>query len=767
MTPTRRAFLQRAGLGLASLGASQSILSLLARRYQNALAASSRKLALLVGINQYPETVCDCPPVHGSALLGAVTDVELQQELLVHRFGFQPSDVLTLTDEQATREAIESAVRSHLVEQAQPGDVVVFHFSGFGSLVRLRSANDGSTVLRNTLVPVDGVLPTEDAPQINDLMERTLALLLRSLPTRQVTTVIDASYAEPGTTILGGIRVRSRPSVPSGTLNPAERDLQQRLRGQAGLSNAEGFLAQAPGLVLAATDVNRIAAESSWNGFSAGLFTYALTQQLWSTTPATSVYIDIGQAAGRVEQVVGRLQQPALMSSAKALALKSSVRSYPIIPEQPSADGVISSVEADGSQSLWLGGLPSPVLANYGVGSLLAPAEPSGEAETLFQIKSKEGLVAKVKPFHKAGSVSALEPGQLVQERLRLLPKNLPLVVALDSSLERIERVDAISALAAIPRISSVVVGEQPADYLFGKTSTPVGTTALSLDASTGSVALQGGQTDADRVYGLFSLGRTAIPSTMLDTEEAVKTAVNRVTPQLRALLAAKLMRLTESQASSRLGVRATLQVVAPDERIVMQHTAQRSPWEVPESRLVSLLTSQGTIPSVSTGSKLRYRLQNFSDRPVYCVLLGVDSEGNAIALYPSITQRSGPSNGDASVVQPGDTITVPPPMGSAEWRIDSPAGLAETHVVFSHAPLTQTAEAIDKATRPAGSSRKISPLSDPLAIATAILSDLNQASRDQRPPGLDIGSDVYALHVDRWATLSFYYRVDESEASA
>ncbi|MGB3614847.1 MAG: caspase family protein [Elainellaceae cyanobacterium] len=800
MTPTRRAFLQRTVLGLASLGASQSALSLLARRYQTALAAPSpRKLALLVGINQYPEDVCDCSAFHGSALQGAVTDVELQRELLVHRFGFQASDVLALTDQQATRDGIESAFMSHLVDQARPGDVVVFHFSGLGSLVRLVSTDGGGgttpnarqnarqkTTIRNSLVPIDGTLPTQEDPRLNDVMESTLVLLLRSLRTRQVTTVLDLSYAEPGTTILGGVRIRSRPSVPSGAISQAEQAIQQQLATQIGIGATpdKQLLSQAPGLVLAATDTNRIAAEGSWNGFSAGLFTYALTQQLWSTTSTTSIFIDLSQAAGRVEQVVGRLQQPTLISNIKVLTSTPSIASYPIKPVRPSADGVISSVDAEtGQGSLWLGGLPALVLAHYSANSLMAVVEASQSNEPdaganvtdlgWIQVKSKDGLVATVKPYRgKIPSDAvpmqaiAIQAGQLVQERLRILPKNIPLTIALDSSLERIERVDATSALAAIPRTTSVVVGEQPADYLFGKTTPSIRTTALSLDADSGGVSLQDGDLGADRVYGLFSLGRTAIPSTMLNTEEAVKTAVNRVTPQLRSLLAAKLLRLTESQASSRLGVRATLEVVAPDERIVMQHTARRSPWEPPESRLVSLLTSQGAVPTVATGSKIQYRLQNFGDRPVYCVLLGIDSDGNAIALYPSVAQRGGATaEGDPSLIQPGDTITMPPPTGSTEWRIDSPPGLAETHIVFSHDPLPRTAAAMDKAMRPSGSTRKISLLSDPLAIAKAILEDLHQASIAQRPRGLDVGSDVYALHVDRWATLSFYYRVDDAAA--
>jgi hypothetical protein len=67
-----------------------------------------------VGINQYK----DAP------LQGCVTDVNLQQQLLIHRFGFNPKDILILTDEQATRQGILNAFEEHLIKQAKPGDVV-------------------------------------------------------------------------------------------------------------------------------------------------------------------------------------------------------------------------------------------------------------------------------------------------------------------------------------------------------------------------------------------------------------------------------------------------------------------------------------------------------------------------------------------------------------------------------------------------------------------------------------------------------------------
>ncbi|WP_421655856.1 hypothetical protein [Leptothermofonsia sp. ETS-13] len=84
----RRHFLQFAGSTLAALGANQLTFLHQADRYGQVLAQGSpgRKLALLVGINNYPAPI--------RTLQGCLTDVELQRELLVYRYGFNPSDIL-------------------------------------------------------------------------------------------------------------------------------------------------------------------------------------------------------------------------------------------------------------------------------------------------------------------------------------------------------------------------------------------------------------------------------------------------------------------------------------------------------------------------------------------------------------------------------------------------------------------------------------------------------------------------------------------------
>ncbi|HEY9725264.1 MAG TPA: caspase family protein, partial [Chroococcales cyanobacterium] len=675
----RRTFLQKAGLGLAMLGVSETVLSLLGDRslavpvwdryFQVLAQPGGRKLALLVGINQYPRI---------SALAGCVTDVELQRELLIHRFGFKPSDILTLTDTEASRETIETAFVEHLTEQAKAGDVVVFHFSGYGSRVKMseESQPDRPVRLQNTLVPVDGIVPSKGAPVANDLLEDTLVLLLRSLATDRVTTVLDTSHTDAGVVLKGNLRVRSSPNPPAELPSPGELAFQEQLRLRTTslakpLAKLENRM---PGIVLTAAGPSQSATEAQWHGFSAGLFTYALTQHLWQATPATTIQISLSRAAGAVNQLVGKEQQPRLVDRK---SLQQPLLAY-YLPSDPSigADGVVTSVEDSGRTAyLWLAGIPAVVLEYYGNNSLfsLSPAKTiqdelkvegeasntvpnadarlrsplassgsMGEPSTLadastqtspspatldkakLQIRSKEGLTARARIVDASGADSyPLQVGQLVREAIRVLPRTLSLTVALDTGLERIERVDATSAFATVPFVSSVVVaGEQPADYLFGKATLPQADSSTSSNAIANSATIrtEGTETSASLGgYGLFYLGHEPIRNTTGEAGEAVKSAINRLTPKLATLLAAKLLRLTANEGSSRLGVRASLELIDAQPMVVMQRETLRAS-ERPQvavdkktARNPIAQAGEDLIPSLLVGSRIRYRLENYS----------------------------------------------------------------------------------------------------------------------------------------------------------
>ncbi|WP_026098390.1 caspase family protein [Kamptonema formosum] len=751
----RREFLQRTGWALAALGMTEAGLSRLTDRYYRALAQpSARKLALLVGINQYGT---------GSPLSGCLTDVELQRQLLIHRFGFKPADILTLTDSQATRKNIQDALTSHLRE-AGAGDVAVFHFSGYGRALNSPHSSGAAGARQNTLVPADGGL-APDANTASDLPEETLLLLLRELPAERVLAVLDTSYTYTGTNLLGNLRIRSRPSPPAVALAPEELAWQEQLRRQT----PDRRSGEMPVAIFSAARPNQQAAEMQWNGFSCGLLTYALTQNLWSATPAATLLFTLQQAACSIEQMAGFEQPPQFMAEGGTQNAEFiPVSSLLFDASDVGADGAVTAVGEDGKTAqLWLGGLPAQVLDSYGVNSLLSPVQEAGTAgapalslsdtnpSAILQIRSRTGLAAQAQFLGAGSATKPLQVGQLLQEAVRVLPRNTGLTVALDTSLERIERVDATSAFASIPYVSPVVGGDQPADCLFGRARE-------MLLAQTPSAALP---SLSPASYGLFSLGQDLIPNTVGEGGEAVRSAVRRLLPQLQTLLAAKLWRLTGNEGSSRLGVRATLVMVeGSKERVLVERATLRGTGEGAVAAPAEQTDSPVGLLTVPAGSRIQYRLRNESNRPIYFVLLGTDSRGRAHAGSGSeaIDRKDVAQNlprSEQSAILPGETVMIPAAASASAWVIGSTAGLAQTQLICSAAPLTRTWASLAAAMPQRGDYRSVSVLSNPLPVAQALLQDLHQASSGGSLQAA-MPADVYALDASTWATLSFIYRV-------
>ncbi|WP_414752245.1 caspase family protein [Anabaena sp. CCY 9910] len=711
----RRTFVQRIGSILAVLGVAETEWLTMNNHYYQALAQPTpRKLALLIGINQYRKS---------SSLSGCLTDVELQKELLVHRFGFQATDILTLTEEQASREFIEAAFLDHLVKQAKPGDVVVFHFSGYGTQLPVES-----DTLQNALVTTDENQEAQDSQIANYLLEDTLLLLLRSLPTDHVMAVLDTSYTVPSVTQPAGLKIRARQESPGTRLTAAEIDFRQQIK-----TPTPEF---SPAVILSATsDPQQSAREILMSGFNAGLFTYALTRQLWQSTPATTIRVSLSHAASSIHQL-GSKQQPKLLTKKKNQLGVVTVENL-LLDSHAGAEGVISSIEEDGKTvQVWLGGLPAQVLENYGANSKFTLA--TGEQLIL---RSLMGLTAKAQ-VSKLAETLPLQVGQLIQETVRVLPRNLNLILALDTKLERIERVDATSAFASVGHISTVVAGEQPADYLFGKLP----------------------QTPSR--YGLFTLDGELIPNTDGGVGEAVKVAAQRLSSKLSTLLAAKLWRLTENQGSSRLPVKVNLEVVnsISPQAILQRETTRTISTETVTKKSLPTPNPPLPIPIIPIGSRIQYRIQNLGDRPIYFMLLGLKNNRSAIAFYPWQTPQE-PNNSENQpqlqqvVIAPHETVTLPQTTPTSGWVTSGPAYECEHQLIFSTAPFNATLEILDNAKYSTADQQPIATLINPLEVGQALLKDLHNSSA-VKTETTTTATDSYVLDINNWASLNFSFQV-------
>jgi hypothetical protein len=326
------------------------------------------------------------------------------------------------------------------------------------------------------------------------------------------------------------------------------------------------------------------------------------------------------------------------------------------------------------------------------------------------------------------------------------LQRNIGLPVALDSGLERIERVEATSAFSTLPQLAAVG-SEQLADCRFGR----VPETTLAETVSPHEPAL------SQRRYGLFSLAQMLIPDTQGDGGEAVKVAVQRLTPHLKALQAGKLLRLTVNEGSSRLKVRAVLATLAPQARAVAQREPVRAggDYRLEPHSGESEKSASPHILSLAEGSRICYRLYNESDRPVYFAVFCSDSGGRLSVLG---AEGKDSVAGMSRAIAPGENLTLPAAGGSG-WAVSGSIGLAETLIIFSESPFDRTLAAIEAEMQQTRDAQPIRVLVNPLNVARAVLEDLHAASI----PGVQkagISTDDLALDVNVWATLSFVYRV-------
>lgn len=710
----RRTFLQQTGLAILALGIGETglINSSKLKRYHQALAeTTSRKLALLIGINQYASF---------SPLKGCVTDVELQRELLINRFGFQPQDIITLTDTQATRENIETAFLEHLVKQAKMGDVVVFHFSGYGSKAKIIEPNkNNNQELVNSLVPIDN----KSREIANDLLLKTLILLGRSLTTNKVTMVLDTSYQQANKLSNRNLLVRSLSNPPANNINPEETAFIETLINNFEIQkkwlNTQKDLA---GIIFNAAKKDQLATEIDLNGTSAGLFTYYLTQYLWQATTPSNFTTTSQQINFNLSRVTGLNQSSEIQGN-----IQSSLFTYYILPEkQQGAEGIITGLNDNNIVELKLLGLPHNILQNYSSNSwLTVPKTP-----IKLQIQSREGLTFQAKVEGETEGETSTLVGQLVQEWIRVLPRNIALTIALDSQLTRIERVDATSAFSAIEAVSLVVnSGEQPSDYLLSK--------------------------NESQIYTLLDISGSPLPNSSGVAGEAVKLAIKRLETQFNNLLAAKLWNLTLNAGSSSLAVKARLETIEPTKQTIIQKETKRYVNITPSSSNNTQSSSLNTL-TLPIGSKIQYRLDNYSDSPVYFLLVGINSNGTPFTIYS-------PDNidEDSSMIAPRKNIIFPDK--EFDWIISGREGISQTKIIFSKTPFEETLSVLATMSQFQGGVEKFITMSEPVKVAEAILTDLHNASAV--PSELQGGNkDIYALDVNAWATFNFIYSISKNQ---
>ncbi len=700
----RRQFLQFAGGALASLGVSQLDIQRQSLRYAQAVGQpGARKLALLVGINTYA----------AAPLYGCVTDVELQRELLVHRFGFNPKDILIVTDNQATRQGILDAFEDHLIKQAKPGDIAVFHYSGHGSQVT-DPDKDTADGLNGTLVPVDTAYGSEKGRQTtNDIMGHTLFLLGSAVQTDNLTVILDSCFSGGGKR--GNMLIRSVPRLGrEGGIYPTQDELayQQQWLSRLKMSPSEFKQKRragvAKGVVIASANRDQYAADASYDGFKAGAFTYNMTRYLWQQTGKTPVVSAIANISRRTTQENDQDPELECTPLCDPNSFDDQRPFYFLNAPTPPAEAVITDVSGK-TFTCWLGGIETsnPMSTD----TILAIVDVQGKELAKVKLDSRQGLIGK--GTFLDGEAPSLQPGALLQEEVRGLPSDLSLRIGLDPSLDKAQ---AKSALAATSRVEALELEQGQVDYILGQVT------------ADDQKRLQG-RIPVIPTVGSIGLFTPTKDKTVSDSfgpaGESATDAVRRLQPKLKLLLANRVLRAILNPGSSQLRVNASIAPVGARDGSNLAANSTRG------ERSSQTLVTQAVTPdigNVKPGDNIQIKVQNQETQDLYISVLGIGSDGEMTVLFPSDFEAAT----DASLVGAGTTL-VAPQAGREDYEfiVTGPAGALEIIVLASASSLRDTLKGLKKIASRSGQTRgELLPIDAPSEIVGDLLSDLTESTR-------------------------------------
>ena len=672
----RRQLLQGTAAALGAIGLSQLTLERRATRYGRALASDTRrKVALLVGINAYPAR---------DRLFGPVTDVELQRQLLIHRFGFLPADIHVLTDAQATRANILAAYDEYLLNSVGPNDVVVLHFSGHGARVNEAAVMEtlldelnrdciDASCLNTALVPVDY---GGGSNGVQGILGHTLLLLRSALPTENVTLVLDCCYAGGGKR--GNVIMRSQVTdleVRTGTAPPitlAEADFQQTLLRrldwgpQQLVEQIESH--QGRGFVAASARANQQSADYPFDGFTAGAFSYLLTQYLWQEVQPLSVAIPaVARSTTRLSK---HSQIPEYDPQGATRSAQAPI--YHTAAVAPAAEAVLvdgAEPKANGPVTLWLGGLDPLSLDAFDQGAEFVQVDAQGNPVGTVRLLRREGLRASGEYTAQGSTRGAAAATPLLQERVRGIPAQITLRLGLDDTLSAAEQAIAPDQLQDLTFIEwvSMAPGQapKPPHVLLGRYT----------DEIDGRMASSGvaRRPPVDSV-GLFSPTQEPlmVESFGAPGEDLAAALSRRLRPQLTSLLVGRMLALMVNQTASQLNVSLSV-----DHQGSRSGTTTRGGSD--SAIIIPRFTAQG-IEQIPVGNRLTITVTNHEAIPLHLGLLAIDAAGEVTVLFPPPSDDP-----DIDLVTPRGTVPLP------QLRAVEPYGIAQLLVIASPSPL-QTA---------------------------------------------------------------------------
>lgn len=162
------------------------------------------KHALLIGIDQYSNYEKQYQ------LRGCVNDAKLMKTVLVEHFNFNQSNITELHNAAASQQGILEAME-YLVDNIEPDDIVVFHFSGHGSQRKSADSDEG-TGMNSTICTADSgyMDPYPNLDILDNVINEWLSRLAKK--TRYISLTFDCCHSGTITRDALGARARGLPA---------------------------------------------------------------------------------------------------------------------------------------------------------------------------------------------------------------------------------------------------------------------------------------------------------------------------------------------------------------------------------------------------------------------------------------------------------------------------------------------------------------------------------------------------------------------------
>jgi hypothetical protein len=307
--------------------------------------------------------------------------------------------------------------------------------------------------------------------------------------------------------------------------------------------------------------------------------------------------------------------------------------------------------------------------------------------------------------------------GTLLQERSRVIPRDLTLRIALDASLGQ-EQAAAKQALQGIKSIEAVSSDETDIHYILGRVTPAYYQQLQKLKVTPlpeiGSLAL-------------FSLAADLIPGSAGISGESVTDGVKRLQGKLKSLLAARLVKLTLNATSARLSVAAAMETVDGGQLVAESFTVRGAKsGSFSQNRGVRGLTSNAQ--KIKQGTQVQFLVQNNELVPLYISVLLISVDGTLCVLSPLL------GTGDNSPVTPGEKIQIPDRNRGElyKFKVAGETGIAEVLVITTTTPLTKAVELLQVLAAERGDSLRGTPvdLTQPDEAIFSLLDDLDEGSR-------------------------------------